>query len=123
MIKILTTIIFIAVSLNQAAAQNVSKDQWVTVMKTALPAALCNSAQYFRQCFDVTAIECKEAAASTTRICLADLVSNIPDILVQPKDGTHWGSKVGECAGNAYEVSLIKKRISSAKCNNISNWQ
>ena len=123
MFKILTTIIFIAVSLNQAAAQNVSKDQWLTVMKTALPAALCNSAQYFRQCFDVTAMECEEAAASTTRICLADLESNIPEILVQPRDGTYWGSKVGECSGNAYEVSLIKKRITSAKCNDISNWQ
>ncbi|HBC58227.1 MAG TPA: hypothetical protein DCZ03_13795 [Gammaproteobacteria bacterium] len=117
---IFTTLLLASVSIQ---AQEVSKEQWVAGMKTALPAHFCQQAQYFRQCFNVTAIECEEVAASTTRICLNELNSQIPITLVQPRDGTMWGSKVGACAGTAYETSLIRKRIANDKCNNISNWQ
>jgi hypothetical protein len=104
-------------------AVDVSKNDWLTAMKSALPAAFCNSQMYFRQCFEVSAEECEETAASTTRICLKNNESEIPDVLHQPKDGTRWGTVVGECAGSAYETTLIKKRISNSKCNDISNWQ
>jgi len=116
-------IVTFLVTFTLAEAQEVSKEQWISAMKTALPAAFCNSSQYFRQCFDVTAIECEEAAASTTRLCLNELNNQIPEALIQPKDGTYWGTKVGECAGVAYETSLINKRISNKKCNDASNWQ
>lgn len=105
-----------------AHAVDVTKDQWIAAMKTALPTAFCSSAQYFRQCFDVTATECEETAISATRICLQDFSSQIPAVLHQPQDGTLWGTKVGECAGNAYELALIKKKISNAKCNDPANW-
>jgi hypothetical protein len=106
-----------------ANAQEMAKEQWVTGMKTALPAHFCQTAQYFRQCFKVTATECEEVSASTTRICLSELNNQIPNVLVQPKDGTFWGTKVGSCAAIAYGNALIKKSISNAKCNDISNWQ
>lgn len=104
-------------------AVDVTKDQWITAMKTALPTAFCNSAQYFRQCFEVTATECEETAASATRVCLNKFSGQIPSILHQPQDGTEWGAKVGECAGNAYGVALTSKKISNARCNNPANWQ
>lgn len=103
-------------------AQEITKKQWVAGMKTALPAHFCQQAQYFRQCFEVTVEECEEVAASSTRICLRELNQQIPEVLVQPKDGTHWGGKVGQCAGTTYESVLKKKRISNSKCNNVSNW-
>ncbi|MDM8565893.1 hypothetical protein QUF74_09600 [Candidatus Halobeggiatoa sp. HSG11] len=103
--------------------QEVTKEQWVSVMKTRLPAHFCQAEQYFRQCFNVVATECEEVAASTMNICLSELNNQIPNVLIQPKDGSLWGTKVGSCAGIAYETSLIKKRISNDKCNNISNWQ
>lgn len=106
-----------------ANAVEVSKSDWYNGMSTALPTAFCNSSQYFRQCFSVSAQECEETAASATRVCLNKNDKNIPSILVQPKDGTHWGTVIGKCAGEAYEITLIKKRINNAKCNNISNWQ
>ena len=92
-------------------------------MKTALPAAFCNSSMYFRQCFKVTAEECEETAASATRICLKENDHNIPNALIQPKDGTHWGTVIGTCAGEAYDISLMKRKINSDKCNDASNWQ
>lgn len=103
-------------------ALEIPKNDWVNAMKTALPAIFCNSEQYFRECFSVTAIECEETVTSATRICIAELENQIPDILVQPKDGKFWGERVGECTGNTYEITLIKKRISSAKCSDITNW-
>lgn len=106
-----------------AAEEEVSKSYWISAMKTALPAAFCNSEQYFRQCYKVTAIECEEVAASATRLCLNDLESELPNVLLQPRDGTFWGTKVGECAGIAYDVSLNAKRISNDECDNVLNWQ
>jgi len=104
-------------------AVEVNKNNWVNAVKTALPTVFCNSNQYFRQCFNVTAQECEETASSTTRICLNKNKDKIPAILQQPKDGTYWGTIVGTCAGEAYEIALIKKRIRNKKCNNPANWQ
>jgi len=106
-----------------ANAVEVSKSDWYNGMSTALPTAFCNSSQYFRQCFSVSAQECEETAASATRVCLNKNDKDIPSTLVQPKDGTHWGTIIGTCAGEAYEITLSKKRISNTKCNDVSNWQ
>jgi len=116
--------VFIALLLPLTAnAVEVSKSDWYNGMSTALPTAFCNSTQYFRQCFSVSVQECEETAASATRVCLNKNDKDIPNILVQPKDGTHWGTIIGTCAGEAYEMALSKKRISNAKCNDVKNWQ
>ena len=104
-------------------AVEVSKGSWLSSMETALPAAFCDKNMYFRQCFSISAIECEEAASSTTRLCLNKYKSDFPEVFDQPKDGTKWGTIIGECAGTAFEVSLIKKRINSKKCNDVANWK
>ncbi|MDH4262163.1 MAG: hypothetical protein OEV78_03855 [Spirochaetia bacterium] len=104
-------------------AFEVSKKTWIEGMTSALPAAFCNSSQYFRQCFNITAIECEETALSATRICIKENEEKIPDVLVQPEDGRNWGTKIGSCAGKTFELSLIKKRINNDQCNDPSNWQ
>jgi len=116
--------VFIALLLPLSAnAVEVSKSDWYNGMSTALPTAFCNSTQYFRQCFSVSAQECEETAASATRVCLNKNDKDIPNVLIQPKDGTHWGAIIGTCAGEAYGITLSKKRISNAKCNDAKNWQ
>jgi len=106
-----------------AQAQQVSKKDWMNAMSTALPTAFCNSHQYFRQCFKVSAEECEETAISATRVCLNKNEKAIPNTLSQPKDGSHWGRVVGSCAGEAYEIALLKKRINNEKCNDVNNWR
>ncbi|MDH5571393.1 MAG: hypothetical protein OEY89_06480 [Gammaproteobacteria bacterium] len=110
-------IILLAITILSSPIQaiEVTKNDWVAAMETALPTAFCNSAQYFRQCFNVTAQECEETASSATRICLNKNKNKIPEILQQPKDGTHWGTVIGACAGEAYEIALIIKRIKNKK--------
>lgn len=103
-------------------SQEVPKEQWIIAMKTTVPAFFCGPEQYFRQCFQVSAPECEETAASSTRTCLRKIEGQIPDKLVQPGDGTFWGNKIGQCAGIIYEAVLADKRISTAECNDVSNW-
>ena len=106
-----------------SVAQSVGRKQWFDHMSTVLPAMFCAPASYFRQCFRVSAQQCEEAAASTTRICLNKHGNDIPPTLTMPRDGQHWGSIVGHCAGVAYEGMLLKQRISSAKCNDPTQWK
>ena len=106
-----------------ANAGEVSKEVWMNAMSTALPTAFCQSQQYFRQCFEVTQIECEETASSAVRICLDKYKGKIPDVLNQPKDGNHWGTIIGTCAGEAYAIAFQKRQISTKECNNPANWQ
>ncbi|HAB36727.1 MAG TPA: hypothetical protein DCE52_01750 [Rhodobacteraceae bacterium] len=104
-------------------AVDINKQDWLNAINSELPAALCDSSTYYRQCFTVSAQKCEAIAASTTEKCLKNNEKNIPNILDQPKDGTHWGSIVGACAGQAYEDTLTEFKISNKKCNNAANWQ
>lgn len=118
----LTLIIISMASLAFAQESTISRQAWINGMQDKLPAAFCQEKQYFRQCFTVTETECLRVASNATTVCLGSKQKEIPDELVQPKDGSHWGGIVGECAGNAYEAALLEKRINSDKCNDVNNW-
>lgn len=120
--KILVAAAMVVVS-SVSLAQEISKDMWIAQMKTALPQHFCSAEKYFRQCFNVQESQCKMVAADATDACLKQYEGKIPSILKQPVDGAHWGTQVGMCAGNAYDVALIKQRINTPKCNNPKNWQ
>jgi hypothetical protein len=117
------SILFVLIASSAIRANEVSKDDWISGMSTALPAYFCKADQYFRQCFKVTQTECEETALSSTRICLAQNKDKIPARLKQPEDGAQWGNEIGSCAGSTYEITLQKKRISNVKCNNPDNWK
>ena len=119
---ILLVVFFLLISTSANSAE-VSKEAWINSMSTALPTAFCQTNQYFRQCFNVSQTECEETAMSATRVCLKKYKDKIPDTLTQPKDGTYWGRIVGRCAGEAYEITLLKKRISNQRCNDPNSWK
>ena len=122
MFKLIVTTIFVLLFPSLAVSQEITKEQWVDRMSTALPTMFCQSGQYFRECFRVSQEQCEEVALSATRICLKDKARDMPASLEQPKDGRHWGQIIGECAGTNYEITIIEKRINSAQCNDITNW-
>ena len=121
-LKSLYTLLVTLLLATSAEANEVSKAEWIKAMSTALPAHFCQPTQYFRQCFSVTQPECEQVALSATRICLEKHRSEIPEVLVQPRDGTRFGTIVGACSGGTYESTLIKKKISNARCNNPANF-
>ena len=106
----------------QANAVEVSKSEWMDRMSTGLPAYFCQSDQYFRQCFDVSAEKCEESMSSATRLCLKKFENEIPEVLVQPSAGTNWGTIVGRCVGETYDVVNVKKRKTDAICLDPSHW-
>jgi len=106
-----------------ASAQTAGKKEWMDHVANGMPGAFCSPQAYFRQCFSVSAKECEDAAATATRSCLDKHSGEIPAMLAMPKDGRHWGSVVGRCAGTATEVAMLKKRISNARCNDPKQWQ
>jgi len=116
-------VVLLRVSLSQAPASEVSKEDWIARVRTSLPALFCAEGSYFRSCFTLTPQECEERAASTTRICLSDVQDQIPATLKLPDEGRKWGEKVGRCAGQAFEVSLLAKRIHSQKCDDPTAWR
>jgi hypothetical protein len=121
-LKLILALIATSLLTTGAGANEVSKTDWIKGMSTALPAHFCQPAQYFRQCFSVSQPECEQVALSATRICLEKHKSEIPEVLVQPKDGTRLGTIIGACSGGTYEATLIKKRISNARCSNPANF-
>jgi len=102
-------------------ANEVSRSDWINAMSTVLPVYFCKADQYFRQCFNVTQIECEETALSATRVCLAQNKDKVPAQLQQPNDGAQWGNVIGSCAGSVFEITLKNKRISNSKCDNPDN--
>lgn len=106
-----------------AYADQISKEAWIKYMSTALPTAFCQSNQYFRQCFNVTQAECVDTAFSATRSCLEQYKDEIPDILNQSGDGSHWGRIIRSCASESYELALHDKLIQNEKCSNPDYWR
>lgn len=106
-----------------ALAQTAPKDAWLQHVEKNMPPAFCTQQAYFRQCFTVSVQECEAAAAAATRDCISKHGAEIPATLSMPDDGRRWGGVIGKCAGTATELSMIKKRISNARCNDPKQWQ
>jgi len=121
-------VLFILVSLflalpSTGKADEVSKDLWVEGMKAALPNALCQSMEFFRKCFDVDEDQCIEAASLATRICIHKYVNQIPETLIQPKDGAKWANIIGQCAGENYHQTLGRLFKDNSECTEIDYWK
>ena len=103
---------------SHASAQEVSKSAWITQMSNLLPAYTCQDNQYFRVCFNLEAATCNQTMTRLTKSCINQYASQIPDPLVQPVDGTKWGTTVGACAGGLYDIEHSAEKINSELCNN-----
>jgi len=105
-----------------SAKDTVTRAAWIDGMRTAIPDGFCKEGGYFRSCFAMTREECESIVSSATRVCLSNFDGEIPAALHQPADGQSWGQKVGECAGNAFEVTHAAQKVQSPKCNDPSAW-
>lgn len=96
---------------------------WVDAMREAMPKAMCEDKQFFRQCFSVDEAECKSRFANLMEVCLKQHPGSVPKV-VNAETGAAGGQTLGTCMGSTYELDLKKegKRTDSAKCNDISNW-
>jgi hypothetical protein len=106
------------------APRSIPREAWGDRMETVLPTLFCKPDFYFRKCFAISARECEELAASSTRVCLGKLLPKMPSELRLPEDGAKWGKTVGACAGEAFETAVLKKKRSGiAKCDDPAAWR
>lgn len=115
-------LLFLASLSLPAFSAEVPRDEWANAVRSALPTKFCQPKHYYRQCFRVTAQECKGVAASATRTCLTKIKNDIPAIFTQPRDGTVWNSVLITCVTRAYESAFMQKHIDSKICNDPNNW-
>jgi len=114
----------------EPAKANPLAEQWIASMREELPKELCKEAMYFRQCFQVTEVECINQSRGSFDKCLPNFKNDILKNFgakgttseALSADGGHWGAKTGECTGLDYEKTLLAKRINSDKCNDPKNW-
>ncbi len=116
-------LILLLISACAHSSEEVKRDAWMNKMSATLPSAFCISGQFFRECFEVSQAECEGAASSAVWACLQKYRDQIPKLLIQPKDGGHWGKIIDDCAVEAYEKNLQKRRINNTKCNDPNNWR
>ena len=114
-------IVVLILAFSATALAGVSKVEWMAQMQQQLPITFCKPGWYFRECFRITETECVDTASYTTRQCLRDIESKLPPTLDETS-GREWGTKVGTCAGSAFELALSSKKVNSTKCNDPSNW-
>ncbi len=86
-----------------------------------LPTDLCKSEQYFRACFQVTEERCKQVVTEELDKCVTIHAATLP-LVRDGQTGAAAGRVLGQCAGTAYDVRLIGKRIQSKRCNDPSQW-
>lgn len=123
MLSVVVLVQFSLFFASKVISDEVSKEIWVDTMRTALPTTMCRSGRFFRKCFNVSTEECAETALLATRICLHKYITQIPDTLIQPKDGAVWANIVGECAMESYHSSLAAKFIDTHECNDMNLWK
>lgn len=117
-------LLFVFLSPVYAQEGEMARESWLEAMGNMLPAAFCTPGGYFTECFSVSPEECQALARTATRTCMDQKKGEIPAVLNMPGDGSSWGAVLGNCAGEAYESTLVGqgKRIASEQCDDPSNW-
>jgi len=104
-----------------AHAQEMSKAEWTRYMAESFPAVICQDDLYFRQCFTISAGECREIAREAIMYCSNKEQKNLPEML-RASDGEQWATILGSCAGGIFEKKLIARKSNDPKCYNSSYW-
>ena len=112
-LMMIITFCFIAANVN---AEEVSKKQWLTLMESEMPGAICSKESYFRKCFSVSQTKCLNESLKLLKECISTNKASIPEVLDKPS-AKHWGSELGSCVGGKLESAIESSRIKSSECN------
>ena len=111
-----------SLALSAPRHKRVKRADWVAMMRRGLPDAFCKDGTYFRECFHITEAACRKTAEKVANRCVAKYEPKLPKVLELPKDGRHWGGKIGGCAGDAMDTINAPKKRKTKKCNDLDYW-
>lgn len=95
-------------------ATTVDKNTWISEYKKAVSSGWCSDPT-IAECWPVSEKTCKAEVKTAVESCTKQFESQLPAKLVQPKDGTLWGSKIGSCTGEQYAAALKKSFNKNSK--------
>jgi hypothetical protein len=104
------------------AQMQMPRAQWAAAFKPMMSTEACKAGSYFRQCFRMTGRECHRVMSRVTERCLSNLSSSLPATITSREQSINAGSRVGECAGTAFELQNLSRKIKKTICNDASNW-
>lgn len=116
-IVILAMVVLFLFSPLQAGEQ--TQEQWVEYMTQNLPSVFCNPNQYYRECYEITQEECKEAISDIAEGCIDKNIENLPDIFTI-KESRHWGPLLEKCIDEEYSRLYSDQRIDSQYCKDLT---
>jgi hypothetical protein len=98
---LLATIGLVVCCAASAQSAETPRDKWIGRMQSALPTALCAKGTAIRTCFSLTDEECEQSMSSATRVCIGNMINQIPETL-RPDQGRSFGGNIGSCAAETY---------------------
>lgn len=100
---------------SEPSAKTISKKAWVQAMHDNLPGRLCDSEEYFMQCYTATAKECLSLTTMVVDGCLKSASINLPDN-VTAEEAEKWGKMVARCSFELYTQNMAKQKRDLPEC-------
>ena len=116
-IVLLVMVVLFTFSPLQAGEQ--TQDQWTKYMTQNLPSVFCSPNQYYRECYDISQEDCKEAISDIAEACIDQNIENMPDVFTI-KESRHWGPLIEKCIDEEYSRLNSDQRIDSQYCKDLT---
>ncbi len=103
-----------------ADAAKSKRDQWLTMVASQAPSAICQDGSAYVSCFQLSLDECSKAISRLATDCVEKMREEIPVNIVDSSDvQREWGQKIGYCTGKAYADEFAGKRLDTPECANL----
>jgi hypothetical protein len=106
-----------------AESPKITKEKFGTDYKAKMAELFCGEKAYFRQCFTSAADICKKNAITAAEGCLKEMDKTLPTHITNQEEGKTWGVKLGTCAGEKFELALLKEKKDTADCKDPAKWK
>jgi len=114
---------FVTTTSFAAESPKITKEKFATDYKAKMAELFCGEKTYFRQCFTGTMESCKKAALSAAEGCLSEMDKTLPAHITSQAEGKTLGEKIGTCAGEKFEMALLKEKKDTADCKDPAKWK
>ncbi|OQW46836.1 MAG: hypothetical protein A4S09_02705 [Proteobacteria bacterium SG_bin7] len=98
----------------------ISSIEWMELMSRSLPAAFCDSKEYYGFCFESDFSTCGSMVEKIARSCYRKI--SIPKNVRLSTQGVDLGQVLGRCVGGEFEKQMSAKRKNTSVCKESRQW-
>ena len=104
-----------------ASSFAVSREKWTNEIEATALEEVCRPQSYYRECFDVTAVDCQKLIRNQVRACVAK--KRIPTSVDSFDGGSFYASHVGICLVEQIGREWRSKFLYKQKCVQRGLWR